>query len=51
MNSVKNSYISKSVERILALPIFLSYEVRPECQYVLSNLAAGYTWSVGHAGR
>ena len=30
---------------MLPWPIFLLYEVRSECQYVLSNLAAGYTRS------
>ena len=38
--------ISKSAKKILALPIFPLYEVRPERRYVLSNLAAGYTRSI-----
>ena len=40
---VRKSYISKSVKRMLARSIFLLYEVRSECQYILSDLAAGYT--------
>ena len=36
---VKKSYISKFAKRILAMPIFLLYEVKPEFRYVLSNLA------------
>ena len=29
---------------------FLLHEVRPQCRYVLSNLASGYTRSTWHAG-
>ena len=46
MNSVRKYCILKSVKIILALPIFLLYKVRPECQYVLSNLTARYTMSI-----
>ena len=42
---VRKSYLSKSVKRILGWLIFLLYKVRSECQYILSNLAAGYTTS------
>ena len=42
---VRKSYIWKSVKRIMAWPIFLVYQVRSECHYVLSNLALGYTRS------
>ena len=30
--------------------IFLLYEVRPQCRYVLPNLAPAYTRSTWHAG-
>ena len=42
---VRKLYISKSVIRILAWPTYMML-VRTECQYVLSNLAAGYTRSI-----
>ena len=32
---------------LLALWIFLLYEVRLQCRCVLSNLATGYTWYAG----
>ena len=36
---------------ILAFLVFLLYEVRPQCRYILPNLAAQYTKSTSHTGR
>ena len=36
---------------LLAMPVFLLCEVRPQYRYFLSNLATGYTRSTWHARR
>lgn len=35
----------------LALPIFLLFEVKPQCRSVYSNLATGYTRSTSYTRR
>ena len=43
LNTLHTSNLRTFLIALLDLPIFLLYEVRPQCRYILPKLPTGYT--------